>query len=363
MGASFLLRSQAGDGVATGYAMRRKDKAMQPNHEDRLLKEAVLAVERYVAIHPGYTIDAEQPEFRGGTNRVILGLRNGQPIVFKYFVTTDRWLTEYACLRHFQPAGIVPQVIDAVPERLIVMERIEGSDGLGGVEEGTLSAAQVQDLGRQVGRALGKITATPLPTTADGYSPVRDFTGLRWSVRLDEVVHWYVASGRRVQKAIPAYAAPLCDGSLALLASQAERLAHDRQILFHEDIWNLRVDGDRFLAFYDLEMCRVGTEAMQLGVAVELCGPGRLDWGDLQHGFEAEVGRALSENDLLAVLAMNHFYHWIRACRWGHWDGDPADTEHLRSTTTDAEHHIARMIAACRVLGEHVNVMPWFGSL
>jgi hypothetical protein len=334
---------------------------MQTKPYDALLTEAERVVERYVTEHPGYAIDAEQPEYRGGTNRVILGSHHGQPVVFKYFVTPQRWVNERTCLQHYQSAGIVPRVIDAVPERLLVIERIGGSDGLGGVEDGALTAGQVQELSRQVGQALGKITGTPLPTSWEGYPPIRDFPGLRWSTRLDEVVQWYLTSSRRVQAAIPAYAEPFCSGSLSLLASQVEGVGRARQILFHEDIWNLRVDGDRFLAFYDLEMCRSGTESMQLGVAVELCGPGRLDWAHLQRGYEAEVGLQPAETDLLAVLAMNHFYHWIRACRWGNWDGDPGETEHLRDAARDADHHISRMKAACRVLGEHVDVTPWFG--
>jgi hypothetical protein len=336
---------------------------MQPKRYDSLLAGAELVVGRYIAAHPGSTIDVEQPDYRGGTNRVILGSHNGQPIVFKYFVTAKRWDTERSYLQHFQSTGIVPRVIDAIPERLLVLERIGGRDGLGGVEDGSLTAFQVQELSRQVGQALGKIAGTPLPTSEEGYPPALDFTNLRWAPQLDEVVRWYLTSGRRVQKAISTYAAPFCSGSLSLLASQVERVRRARQILFPEDIWNLRVDEDRFLAFYDLEMCRLGTESMQRGVAVELCGPSRLDWLHLQGGYEAEVGRRLAETDLLSVLAMNHVYHWIRACRWGHWDGDPRETEHLRAAARDADPHVSRMQAACRVLGKHVDLTPWFGHL
>jgi hypothetical protein len=336
---------------------------MQISHEDRLLAEAEDAVARYVSENPGHAIDPEQPEYRGGTNRVIFGSRNGEPVVYKYFVTAERCATEHACLQHFRSTGVVPRVLDAVSDRLLVLERIGGTDGLGAAEDGSLAPDQVQELSRQVGEALGRLMATPLPAAAKGYCPVRDFRGLRWSPRLDRVVGWYLASSRRVQRAIPQYAAPLCSDSLALLAAQAERIAGERQLLYHEDIWNLRVDGDRFLGFYDLEMCRVGTQSMQLGVAVELCGPGRLEWRHLQRGYEVEAGRRLAPADLLAVLAMNHFYHWIRACRWGHWNGDPRDVDHLRAASADAAHHVARMEAACRVLGRHVDVTPWFPTL
>ncbi len=88
-------------------------------------------------------------------------------------------------------------------------------------------------------------------------------------------------------------------------------------MLFHEDIFNMTVRHGEFQGFYDLEMCRQGTESMQLGVVVDLCEKGKLDWASIQSGYEAEVGRRLEKPELLSVLAMNHFYHWIRICRWG----------------------------------------------
>jgi hypothetical protein len=254
-------------------------------------------------------------------------------------------------------------VLDAAPDRLLVLERFGGSDGLGAVSEGSASAAQVQELSRQIGRALGKIASTPLPAPAAGYSPLRDFTGLAWSPCQSWMLARYLTTCRRIQTVIPAYTDPFCDASLALLASQVEQVDHQRHIFFHEDIWNLRVDATRFLGFYDLEMCRLGTESMQLGVAVELCGPGRLEWGHLQRGYEAEVGRSLEDANLLAVLAMNHFYHWIRVCGWGEWDGDPAHTDHRRASTEDADHYITRMKAACAVLAQHAALSAWFPGL
>lgn len=333
---------------------------MATGTSDPLLEQAEFAVEQYAAEHPEYRVDSEQPDYRGGTNRIILGHRGSEPVVFKYFVTRSRWANELFCLRHFQPAGIVPAVLDVVPERLIVMERLGGSDGLAEVAAGAVSAGPARELSRQIGQALGKIANTPLPVAVEGYSPLCDFTGLKWFPRPNRMLEYYLAACRRIQSVIPAYADPFCTASLSLLSAQAPHVDSERQILFHEDIWNLRVQAGQFVGFYDLEMCRPGTESMQLGVALELCGPDRLDWSHLQRGYETEVGRVLDESDLLAALAMNHFYHWIRICRWGEWNGDPEETVHRDTAARDAGHYLTRMKAACHVIGRHIDLRERF---
>jgi phosphotransferase family enzyme len=335
---------------------------MSADTVDRLLQEAAFTVGRYVEQHPGCTIDIQQPDYRGGTNRIILGSCQGQPVVYKYFVTSKRWMHEHSCLCHLASTGIVPRILDAVPKRLLVLEWLAGGDGLGYIADGSATPLHVQRLSRQVGQALGKLAHTPLPAEQDGYSPVRDFTGLHWSPSPSEMLGFYLTTSRRIQSVIPAYADRFCDRSLTLLDAQVTRVDQERQFLFHEDIWNLRVDGDRFVGFYDLEMCRLGTESMQLGVALELCGPDRLDWGHLQRGYEAEVGHHLEEADRIAALAMNHLYHWIRVCRWGEWDGDPQQADLLQASTVDADHYLTRMKAVIHVMGEHVDLARWFGD-
>jgi hypothetical protein len=337
--------------------------ALTSTTQDKLLQQATLAVQQYVEAHPEYRIDAAQPDYRGGTNRITLGRRGEQGAVFKYFVNARRWRHELSCLRHFQRVGIVPALLDVVPERLIVMERLTGSDIGGELEDGGLTLSQVQNLSRQVGQALGKIASTPLPSDDAGYSPARDFAGLAWNPCQSRMLSDYLAICRRIQTVIPAYAGPFFTASLSLLASQVERVDRERQFLFHEDIWNTRAEGEKFRGFYDLEMCRLGTESMQLGVAVEMCGPNYLDWEQLQRGYEAEVERQLNEADLLAALAINHFYHWIRICRWGEWDGNPNQTEHLRASIEDADHYRTKMTEACEVLGRYIDVKRWFGEV
>jgi hypothetical protein len=222
---------------------------------------------------------------------------------------------------------------------------------------------QVQHLSWEIGRAIGKLTTTPLPAPGAGYSPIHEFALLLWGPRLSQVLSAYLAICRRVQTAVAAYQEPFFAASLALLDAQVAVVDGQRQLLFHEDISNVRVEGAHFRAFYDLEMCRLGTEMMQLGVALGLCGDDGLCWSPLLAGYEEEVGYRLAPTDLAAVLAMHQFYHWIRVCQWGDWDGDPAQEAHRQAAATDAAYFRQRMQQACTVLAESSAVAAQLGSL
>lgn len=70
---------------------------------------------------------------------------------------------------------------------------------------------------------------------------------------------------------MPAYQTPFFTESLTFAEQQIRFIDQQPRILFHEDIPNLCIAQGRFQGFYDLEMGRVGTEALQLGVALDLC--------------------------------------------------------------------------------------------
>src|SRR5258708_2498959 len=95
---------------------------------DELLQQAGDAVCAFVHAHPEYCTNKRQPRYRGGTNRVTFGYRLKQPVIYKYFVNERRWRHELSCLTHFAPTGLVPQVLEVVPDRIIVMTRLSGSD-------------------------------------------------------------------------------------------------------------------------------------------------------------------------------------------------------------------------------------------
>src|SRR5687768_3126606 len=90
--------------------------------------QADAALRSFAAAHPEYTIAADQPAYRGGTNRITLGYRGREEVVLKWFCQASRWANELFCLRHFAPTGLVPRLFDTLPDRLIVMERLGGAD-------------------------------------------------------------------------------------------------------------------------------------------------------------------------------------------------------------------------------------------
>jgi hypothetical protein len=334
---------------------------------DGVLAAAEAAVAAFVACRPGYTIDADQPAYRGGTNRVTFGARAGAPVVLKHFVQPWRWQNERFCLRHFAATGCVPLILDEAPPRLLVLTRLAGRD----LDLTGLGAAGVAGLSREVGRALGRLAGTPLPDPdpppageGDYDARPQDFDSLPWDQDRPEVVAGYLEPCRRIQRGIPAYRAAFLARSLDLLEAQLAGLPGQRRVLFHEDIANLRTAGARFLGFYDLEMCRLGREAMQLGVALGLCGSAGLRWPVLLEGYAAQTapgrrgGPPLPEPP--AVLAMHHLYHWQRICRWGEWDGDPAAVALRRASEAGARTHLRAMRAAYRVLRVSPPVAAWF---
>ena len=302
------------------------------------------AIAAFTSGHPECGVDTDQPAYRGGTNRVTFGRVGDRLIVFKYFVTPDRYANELACLRHIGPTGLVPEVL-ATSERLIVMSRLAGT-GLH-----TVSPPDAPALSEQIGRALGRLgrLALPEPAASSGYSPARDFTAILWGRDVHAALRAYIDRSRNVLDVLPRDLVPFFGASLDLVESHADWVAAQRPILFHEDVHNLTVAGGRFVGFYDLEMCRLGTEAMQLGVALRLCAAGPLSWPRLLGGYERQTGRQLDPRDATAALAMHHFYHWIRICRWGLWDGSASAGDYRAAAITYAERHRGEMEFATRL--------------
>jgi hypothetical protein len=180
------------------------------------------------------------------------------------------------------------------------------------------------------------------------------------------VVAAYLERCRRIHRGVPAYGGRFLARSLDLLEAQLVGFDGQRRVLFHEDVANLRTEGPAFRGFYDLEMCRLGTEAMQLGVALGLCGPAGLGWPALLGGYAAQTAAGRRGGPPLpaplAVLAMHHLYHWQRICRWGEWDGDPSARPLRRAAEAAAGAHRRAMRAAYRVVRASAPVAGWFGA-
>lgn len=300
-------------------------------------------VRAFIEANPSYTVAAEQPAYRGGTNHVTFGRRGREEVVFKRFCHASRWANELFCLRHFERSGLVPQVLDAVEDRLIVMRRLGGDDLMAVIRNAEPLRAR---LSQSLGHALARWCREASPPARSAV-----FGVIPWDPRPSAAVTHYLRLSRAVQRSIPAYREPDFDASLRLIENRLGALDAERRVLFHEDISNTRAEGDRVLGFYDLEMCREGTVSMQLGVALNLCGAVGLDWGKVRSGFETSTGVCLSDEDLDSVLAMSHFYGWIRICRWGFWDGSPASGHHLEASAREARAWRERFSHAREVIG------------
>jgi hypothetical protein len=326
---------------------------------DDLTRASEAAIGRYLREHPASSVEPQQPGYRGGTNRITLGTLGDRPIVLKYFGAANRWVNEVSVLRHLAGSGLVPEVVDAVPESLIVMTRLPGCD-LRARLAANREPAAIGRLSRDIGGAVARLTMQGLPHGGERYSPGRDFTVIPWGTRLSDVIRAYVRISRRVQQVLPEYRGPFFDGSLTLLQDLSRRVDEESLILFHEDISNLRVRDDRFVGFYDLEMCRLGTVSMQLGVVLGLCDPGGLDWEKVRLGYEATTGRRLGDPELVLAVAMYHLYVWIRVCRWGYWDGDASNPEHREASASYHEWALAAMAMAYDLMRPHVDLAEWF---
>jgi hypothetical protein len=74
--------------------------------------------------------------------------------------------------------------------------------------------------------------------------------------------------------------------------------------------------------------------------------------------WESRQSRMLED-----YLTISRRIQAIIICRWGEWNGDPSQVDHLRAATEDVDHYRSRMKAACHVLGRHVSVTKWFGAI
>ena len=74
---------------------------------------------------------------------------------------------------------------------------------------------------------------------------------------------------------------------LDFIESELDAIFAQPRILYHQDIGNSHVHNGKFTGFFDLEMCRVGTAAMQLGIATCLFQPHGKGWDAFSEGWEA----------------------------------------------------------------------------
>jgi Phosphotransferase enzyme family len=300
-------------------------------------------VDRLVASMPGLSVNAIQPTYRGGTNRIFMVQLNDQPIVIKYFVSASRWRNELKCLHHLQDTGLTPRLIESRDDRIILMTCLAGDDCLAAVAK--LDPSQLRQVSRSIGHKIGRLVSAGLPSEGNLFDIIP------WGSNPAASVEKYLVACQKIYQSVPRYQSRFFRASLDDLERSVLHLPKQFDCLFHEDISNAKLHGETFVGFFDLEMCRPGTWQMQLGVALHLCTVSSLRWKDLLLGFSDATGITVGSNDLQVILAMNQFYHWIRICRWGQWDGDLAKRQLAEDSLADADWFELKMQRACEVIG------------
>ena len=87
---------------------------------------------------------------------------------------------------------------------------------------------------------------------------------------------------------------------------------------------NMHFLRGNFSGFFDLEMCRVGTEAMQIGALWYFFATYQ-NWTDFAQGFASHTRRKLDRRDFDAALTFAHFLVWRYVTRSGRWRGESVD--------------------------------------
>lgn len=321
--------------------------------------EADHVIKTFTLEHSGFQVYEEQPNYRGGTNCISFGTLNGEEIVYKYFCTEGRYQHELACLNHFAHTGLVPKVLHT-EHRLIVMSRLIGASISRTLSDPTLTDEERSQISQSFGKGVGQLTMVSLPEQDGGYSILSDMDiSVPWSLDLKQVIQRYLNFSYQALQSVPNYADPLFAESIRFLEAQTASITHAKKILYHEDIGNTMISRTALIGFFDLEMCRFGSEHMQIGLMLETGINNRLNWHSVLEGYQTAVNRTLNDNDLYASLAMCHFYYHQRA-----WD-ENRDTEKqkIQSATENAPRILQNLRESCLLWKEHIDLSKWFPSL
>ncbi|MFN8493386.1 MAG: aminoglycoside phosphotransferase family protein [Caldilineaceae bacterium] len=302
-------------------------------HRAEMARQAWPAVERFIQEHPQYTIDADQSGSASVTNYVIFGHQGEQPVVIKYFCQDERKEREVFALCHFAITGIVPQLLEDYDQRLIVMSRIPGS-WLPDLAEKNLAASERTQAGRTLGQATAKLTSVPLPAAVAQDFESRFYEGQGLIDYLQSILHASWAIHQRVA----CYRDEIFAQSLASIEANLPYILAQPRLLYHQDAMNVHFADCRFTGFFDLEMCKVGTEAMQLGSLWWLITTYNV-WDAFVEGFADVAGKQLGSQDFAASQAFAHFLVWRYISDYGDWHGEPLGDEQMTGIKEKAKEH------------------------
>ena len=271
---------------------------------------ALPAIEVFVSSHDGFSIDEDQEGSHGNTNYVAFGHLDSKPVVFKYFFRPERREREVYGLRHWETTGLVPKVVHDDGDHLLVQSRLILDPAVSG------KALDSSVVGRALGEAIAKLYCVPLSAEEKGDFESRFYDG----VDLHDYVNGIVGASRQIHESVPEYASETFSRSLSFVESQLPVLLAPPYRLYHQDAGNLLYGGDQFVGFFDLEMCRVGTLAIQIGCVMGTVR--ELDcWSSFVRGFHSLTDLAPGEEELASARAWSHFMVWRYVSQYGEWRG------------------------------------------
>lgn len=308
-------------------------------HRAAMERQAWPVVERFVQDHPQYRVDANQSGSQSVTNYVIFGHRKDhsgdQRVIFKYFCRDERKQRELFALRHFAATGLVPQLLEDEGPRLIVISYISGTF-LPRPEDdpAAFQAVDRQVMGRTLGAATAQLVNTPLTAEAAQEFENRFYDGETLPAYLQGILQ----ASQAIHQRVACYQGELFGRSLALIEENLPFILAQPRLLYHQDAANMHFVGSRFSGFFDLEMCRVGTEAMQIGSLGHVMAPYGVQDGFTQ-GFADVTGRVLNAEDWAASRAFAHFMVWRYISDYGDWQGEPLPPEQMAEVVAQAEGH------------------------
>ena len=299
-------------------------------HRAEMKRLAYPVVEDFVARNPRYSITSDQSGSQSATNYVIFGQHGDEQVVFKYFCEDERKEREVYALRHFAATGLVPHLLVEDGPRLIVQSHIPGR-GLIAPQGSAFATVDTQRVGYTLGQAVAALTSVPLsPQAARAYESTF-YDGLP----LEQYIGDILAAAQLIHQNVPAYGGSLFAASLASIKSSLDYLLAQPRLLYHQDALNMHFVGSDFAGFFDLEMCRVGTEAMQIGSLWYVCATYD-NWRAFAQGFAKQSSRKLGKLDFYAAQAFAHFLVWRYISRSGRWHGDLLDAKEQAQEETHA---------------------------
>jgi|APSaa5957512622_1039677.scaffolds.fasta_scaffold15541_2 hypothetical protein len=286
----------------------------------------------FVAGHPEYEIDREQPEKRGLANCIVFARRGAERVVFKRFAEEDRKRRESFALRYWASTGLVPQLIDEDKD-FVVMSFLPGI-----LLEEIIESVDVGSVGQQIGPALEGLTSVSLQEDV-----ARDFASRPYSgLSAEEYLQRFLEAARSICEISEYFRGSLFHKSIDFIDSQTAFILDQPPLLYNQDIRNMMFEGNDFRGFFDLELTWIGTEIIQIGslwwllrAAERKANRGRALWAAIVESYGEARDRGLSEQEAAASRAVANILVWRDISVYGSWSGDkekaPEDVDEASS--------------------------------